>query len=239
MSLVVPAVLPTSKRDLQQKLSLYLSLPLVSRVQIDVVDGYFAAPPSWPYSAPKELSAMLAEGEMLPKLDKFEYEIDLMCRAPEREIGTWARVGATRFTFHAESTTDLPSLFDRVQEVHGPGSDFEGNIISFGLALNLATDLSLIEPVLQHLSYVQFMGIREIGKQGQPFDESVFEKVRLFHEQHPDVAIQIDGGVSLRSARKLVSLGVKHLVVGSAILKSSDPVSMVMAFEALENPYGV
>jgi pentose-5-phosphate-3-epimerase len=239
MSLVVPAVLPISRRDLQQKIGLYISLPLVSRIQIDAVDGYFAAPPSWPYSAPKELSTMVLDGEMLPKLDKYEYEIDLMSRDPESEMQPWISIGATRFTLHAESTSDLPGLFAAVQLKYGSGSDFEGNIISFGLALNLASDLSIIEPVLQHLSYVQFMGIREIGKQGQPFDESVFEKVRLFHEQHPTIPVQIDGGVSLRSARKLVSLGVKNLVVGSALLKSSDPVSMVMAFEALENPYGV
>ena len=42
MSLIVPAVLPSSLEDLKEKLALFAKLPAVSRVQIDVVDGKFA-----------------------------------------------------------------------------------------------------------------------------------------------------------------------------------------------------
>jgi ribulose-phosphate 3-epimerase len=107
------------------------------------------------------------------------------------------------------------------------------------VALNIASDLALIEPCLPEVSYVQFMGIAQIGKQGQRFDDRVFEKITAFHARHPDIPIQVDGGVSLGNAKKLVALGVSTLVVGSALLHSSDPIALTLAFEELETPFGV
>jgi pentose-5-phosphate-3-epimerase len=47
MSVIVPAILPTSRDDLDEKL---LRLHgLVDAVQVDVVDGRFVTPASWPY----------------------------------------------------------------------------------------------------------------------------------------------------------------------------------------------
>ena len=51
--------------------------------------------------------------------------------------------------------------------------------------------------------------------------------------------MQVDGGVSLANAKQLVALGVGNLVVGSGILRASDPASAIAAFEALQSPYGV
>ncbi|MEK7204511.1 MAG: hypothetical protein AAB254_03290, partial [candidate division NC10 bacterium] len=52
---------------------------------------------------------------------------------------------------------------------------------------------------------------RNDWRQGQPFDERVFEKIRIFHSRHPNVALQVDGGVSLANAKKLVALDVSTL----------------------------
>lgn len=232
MSLIVPAVLPSSKREFDEKLALFAKLPGVSRVQIDVVDGKFAAPASWPCSAPQEARDMVARGEMLPALDRIAYEVDLMCLDPEQAADLWLALGATRLTFHAESAPDLPRLLRGVRGRYG-------GFISFGLALNIGSDLALIEPCLGEVEYVQFMGIARIGRQGQTFDARVLEKVRVFHHRHPDISLQVDGGVSLKSARELVALGVSSLVVGSGILKADDPAAAVAAYEALQSPYGV
>lgn len=239
MSLVVPAVLPASKNELEEKLAFFASIPAVSRVQIDVVDGKFASPASWPYSAPTELARQVEQGDMLPELDRIAYEIDLMCFDAEQATEAWLALGATRFTLHAESATNLPQLLDTVRESCGVNDGFAFNLTSFGLALNIASDLALIEPYLGRIEYVQFMGIVRIGRQGQSFDERVFEKVRIFHARHPDIAVQIDGGVSLANAKKLIACGVSNLVVGSAILRASKPASVLAEFEALQTSYGV
>src|SRR3989344_2221029 len=101
MSLIVPAVLPSSRKDFEEKLALFSRIPSVSRVQIDVVDGRFASPASWPFSAPKEFSDMVESGEMLPCPDRITYEIDLMCIDAERIAEAWLLLGATRLTLHA------------------------------------------------------------------------------------------------------------------------------------------
>ena len=240
MDFVVPAVLPTSREDLEKKLALFAQLPSVSRVQIDVVDGKFASPASWPYTAAAELRGMVERGDLLPNTHCLEYEVDLMCFDAERAAGDWLALGATRLTFHAETATDLPRLLASLRKRYGGGTDLAlTSLVSFGLALNLGSDLALIEPCLGEIEYVQFMGIATIGKQGQPFDRRVFEKVRVFRERHPEVPVQIDGGVSLESAKELLALGVSNLIAGSAILRAADPAAAVRAFEALRSPYSV
>ena len=249
MSLVVPAVLPSSYKELQEGIALFAKIPSVSRVQIDVVDGKFASPASWPYSSstksdlvldkPQELQAMAQRGEMLPFLDYISYEIDLMCLDAATVAEMWLALGATRLTFHAESTTDVPRLLSSARKRYGAGAGFASDLVSFGLALNIASDVALIETCIREIEYVQFMGIARIGRQGQPFDQHVFEKVRVFHGRHPEITMQVDGGVSLENAKKLVALGVSNLVVGSGMLRAANPATAFAAFEAFQTPYGV
>ena len=207
-------------------------------MQIDVVDGRFATPASWPFSVqatkgrPAELDAMVQKGEMLPQLGRFEYEIDLMCLDAEQAAEPWLAFGASRITFHAESATDLPRFLASARRRYG-------SFVSFGLALNVVSDLALIESCLDAVEYVQFMGIARIGRQAEPFDRRVFEKVRVFRERHPKFPIQVDGGVSLENAKRLITLGVSNLIVGSALLRASDPVAVAVAFEDLQSPFGV
>lgn len=239
MSIVTPAVLPTSRKDLEQKLALLASLATISRVQIDTVDGRFATPASWPYSAKHEVRDMIAHGEMLPNLDRIEYEIDLMCLDVERAVSDWFALGASRFTIHAETALDLSRLIASLREHYGCCGAGSVPIVSFGLALNIASDLALVERSLDGIDYVQFMGIAIIGRQGLPFDRRVFEKIRLFRERHPEIAVQVDGGVSLENARELLALGVSSLVAGSAILYAKDPAVALASFEALQSSFGV
>lgn len=237
MSLVVPAVLPLSRADLAEKLERFAQMPKVTRVQIDVVDGRFATPASWPYSAkatqgtpysaPQELRDMVERGEMLPHLGPIEYEIDLMCLDADRAAGEWLALGASRLTFHLESIIHPRHFFESVHARYG------GEFLSFGIALNIATDLASLEPYLPYIGYVQFMGIDTIGRQGQPFNRYTLDRVERFRKEHPEVPVQVDGGVSLANARELAALGVSHLIVGSALLRASDPVAEMEKFESV------
>ena len=250
MSLIVPAILPTSREDLEHKLALLSSVPSIRRVQIDIVDGKFASPASWPYSAeatqgkpysaPKPYAALkaLAPDGLLPHVERFEYEVDLMCFDADRMADAWLSLGASRITFHLESAANVEKLMASVRRRHGAGGFTP--LVSFGLALNIATDLSLLEPHLDTIDYVQFMGIAKIGRQGQPFSRQALDKIRAFRRLHPDIPIQVDGGVSLATARELSRLSIPTLIVGSAIVRSADPAAAVRMFEEeLHSPYGV
>lgn len=236
MASIVPAVLPSSYEELKESLAFLASIPELARVQIDTVDGLFASPASWPYSLDgNTLSSLRREGIMLPYLDNFEYEIDLMCRDAENAASDWIALGASRLTFHVESLSDISRFLAAVHIRYGYEEGQEAELISFGLALDIESDATLLEKHIDNINYVQFMGIASIGKQGQPFDARVIEKVKHFHNAHPEVPVQVDGGVSIEHAKELIAAGVSDLVIGSAILKASDPAAAVAALTASFN----
>jgi ribulose-phosphate 3-epimerase len=238
MSLVVPALLSPSRKELGEALALVADLPEVARIQIDVVDGRFASPATWPYTAPHELAGMRAAGAMLPMLHRIEYEIDLMCLDAAEAAGAWLTLGASRLVFHAESVPQVGAFLAAMQKRYAGGVR-SCALAAFGIALNVESDLALIEPYLDRVEFVQFMGIARIGRQGQPFDPRVVERVRRFHAQYPDLPVQVDGGVSAETAPALVAAGVSNVVVGSAILRAADPRAVFARLEATQDPYGV
>lgn len=230
MSLVVPAVLASSKTDLEAKLALFATFPGLTRVQIDVVDGLFVSPPSWPYT--NDIDARDPHIPELPRLHEIAYEIDLMCIDPIKAAEPWVEAGATRVTFHDGSTSDINALIKKAR-------DHFGHFLTIGLALHTDTDLEHIREATEHIDYLQCMGIARIGRQGQPFDPEVIGKIRTCRMRYPSLCVQVDGGVTYEHGKELLAAGASTLVVGSAILKATDPRAAFIAFETLRSPFGV
>lgn len=235
MAVIIPAILPRSRDDLADKL---LRLEgIVREVQIDIVDGKFAMPASWPYLNPGEPAHDTRDP--LPFLGSLRFEMDLMTEMPEDQIARWVNAGAHRITLHAESTRRLPQLLEEFRTEYGHDKSFAPGLLSLGLAINLHTDISLIEPYLDECDYVQFMGIAEIGKQGEPFDKSVIMKIATFRKKYPDMPIQVDGGVSLETAPALLSAGVSRLIVGSDLWHARNLKAEYAQFLELTTRYGL
>jgi ribulose-phosphate 3-epimerase len=234
MGIIVPAILPTSRHDLDEKLTQLVGL--ASEVQIDIVDGTFAAPASWPYS--EGLAEFAADGT-LPHLDDFHYEVDLMVKDPEQVTGTWIAAGATRILAHLESTSYLPQLITDLKVKYGHEKGFAADFLSLGLAIDVATDASVLAPYVADIDYVQFMGIAAIGKQGQPFAKEVLEKISAFRHRYPGTPVQVDGGVNFETAPLLLSAGVSRLVVGSALWKAPDIHEAYARLQELTETHGL
>lgn len=238
MSVIVPAILPRTFADLQSKLSQLEGV--ADAVQIDVVDGVFAQPASWPYGeGSKEFADLVARGDLLPHVGSLQFEIDLMVSDPESVTGMWLSVGASRLTLHVESSTYMPRLITDLQTKYGHSKDFAPDLLSLGLAINIETELGIIEPFLSLVDYIQFMGISSIGHQGESFDKRVLQKIAIFKKQHPDIAVQVDGGVSLETAPALLSAGVDRLIVGSALWKADNLKKRFEELTALSSQYGL
>ena len=238
MKLVVPAVIPTSFHDLEEKLTYFDQIPS-RRIQIDIVDGVFAFPPSWPYSAGSDLHERVMQGTLLPRLDRVKYEADLLCKDPERISVDLLNLGVVRLTLHAECTDDISALIARMRHKVGAEANFAAALVSLGLSINMSTDISVLVKHAEEVEYLQLMGIDEPGRQGQPFNPAVIEKVRALRAACPKAYIQVDGGVSLENAKDLVGAGVSRLVVGSAIMNAPNLLATVTAFESLRSPFGV
>lgn len=238
MGVVIPAILSASGSDVAHKLSRLADLR-ARRVQLDVVDGIFAKPATWPYSGNGTLGDLLTEDGLLPHLSELEYEVDLMVGDPGKVIGEWIEAGANRITIHAESTTSLTRVLAEVNARYGHSRGLLPGMLSLGLAINVATDANYIEPYLRSIDYVQFMGIARIGRQGEPFDKRLIPKIRAFKKKHPQMRVQVDGGVNKETLPLLLRAGVDRAVVGSALWKAPNLRAELASFDELTHTYGI
>ena len=201
---IVPAILPKNLDDLDDKLSLIDGL--VPMAQIDICD-------------PK-----IFEKTGLPYLQNFGLEIDLMFKEAEREIGWLIGLRTIRFIIH-------PNL-SRIEKLKEMLEDLKG-VVYFGVALDWQNSLKDLEPFIGLIDTIQVMGIKKIGFQGEPFEETTIEKVAVLREKYPQLVISVDGGVSLANAPQLIKAGATRLVIGSAIFGNENPAAILEKFKSL------
>lgn len=219
---IIPAVMPKSYEDLANHAGMFAGV--VPLIQLDIMDGKFVPDRTWPYGKhDPHFDAMLEEEEGMPEWDTLDVEVDLMIENPEEWVGKWITLGARRIVVHVESMKDFEKIRSLVPE----------GFAELGLALNTTTPVSVLEPYLDRIDFVQCMGIEKIGFQGQPFDERVLEQVRALRALRPEMPISIDGSVNFETARMLVDVGATRLVSGSAILKSTDVSSAILELRNL------
>ncbi len=202
---LIPAIIPTSKENLTETLE---RLSFADEMQIDVVDGEFVPFVSWPYEPEGQV------GEVSEMLQKYFVEVDLMVIRAVSAGREWQAAGAKRLIFHLEGLT---------QHEAETALSLKDDNCEIGFAINNDTDLSLLVSYINKLDFVQLMGIKEIGSQGQPFDERVLERIKTLRKSFPHLIISVDGAVSMETAGKLIAAGANRLVSGSAILKADEP----------------
>ena len=227
---VIPAVMPYSVIELEDAVAEVKGL--VPIVQIDVMDGIFVPAKNWPYvpRGAEEFAHFQNEAEGLPFWDEVDYEVDLMVRNPESVVDAWVRAGVSRLIIHVESTQNLEAVFLDLEAKYG--SDVVG-VPEIGLAINTTTSIDTLAPFLDKVGFVQCMGIAEIGKQGEPFDERVLGQLSSLRAKAPNLILSVDGGVNFDSAPKLIAAGATRLVSGSTIFESEDVEEAIEQLKAL------
>jgi ribulose-phosphate 3-epimerase len=99
-----------------------------------------------------------------------------------------------------------------------------------GVALNPTTPPESIEWALPYLDYVLVMSVNP-GFGGQAFIPEMVEKVRRV-KQMTDLPVQVDGGITERTAPLMVEAGAQVLVAGSAVYKGDAATEMRRIIEA-------
>jgi len=210
---IIPAIIPQSLEGLRQTIGRLRGCG-ANTIQIDVTDGVFVASRSWPMNRGdmKSFEPLVFGDEGLPYWNEFNFEVDLMVHHPEKFLLQWIQAGVTRAVIHIGSEHNLAEC-----------RKIAASDIEIGIAVDLDAEYSDIAPSLEGMSYVQVMGIAELGKQGEPFDERALVLIQKLKKDFPDVTIQVDGGVSDLSAPDLIASGAERLVSGSFILESENP----------------
>jgi len=228
MTEIIPAIIPESFEDLTHKMSLVNGV--VNLVQVDVCDGRFVPSRCWPYIGDNEghFKKVIDEVEGFPFWQSLDFEVDLMVKDPETVAEDWIKAGAKRLIFHVESSPRILGFIKELRRKYGHIGESLVNL-EIGISLNVKTPnenleeyLKLGDTGLRLVDFVQFMGIDDVGYQGQHFDRAVLGKIESLRRNYPDVIISVDGGVNLENMNDLVEVGVNRLVSGSAIYESHD-----------------
>ena len=154
-------------------------------------------------------------------------DVHMMVIEPEKLVEPFARAGADGITFHIEAADDPPLVIDLIRS----------NGKQVGISLKPETPLSTIDPYLDQVDLVLIMSVNP-GLGGQDYlprstDKILELKTRLNELCLDRVIIEVDGGVKLNNARKIVTAGGDVLVAGSAIFGTQDPTQTIKDFYAI------
>ncbi len=215
---IIPAILPEDVQEIREKLTELMEV--VSYVQIDFCDGIYVSSKTWPFNHSDDyvFEQIMSEEEGLPYWDRFNFEFDLMVKDASKSFDTFIKLGASRIIFHLEAEESETEFLEFLE-----GIDlYIRENVEIGVAIKQSTPVSKLDPLVPHLDFVQLMGIKEIGKQGQEFDEGVLEQIRSLRAKYPELVISIDGGIHESTVSQLREAGANRLVVGSEIWKAND-----------------
>lgn len=171
-------------------------------VHIDVMDGMFV--PSISFGLPVIKTIRHCTERM--------FDVHLMIEEPGRYIDEFAEAGADIITVHAEACKHLDRTIDQIKE--------KGLLA--GVALNPATPISAIEPILGKVDMILIMTVNP-GFGGQKFIPYTMDKVKelraLLNQKRLKVDIEVDGGISLDNVSAILDAGANIIVAGSAVFQ--------------------
>lgn len=174
-------------------------------LHLDVMDGHFV--PNLTFGMP-----VIAQ---IRKITTLPLDVHLMVTNPEKYLPELADLGVEYVSFHQET----------VYHIHRQIYVLKERGVKAGIALNPATPVSSIEPVIRDLDFVLLMSVNP-GFGGQKFLPVVYEKTAALKQMallmNPELMIEVDGGVNDQNARALAEVGAHILVAGSYVFGSSD-----------------
>ena len=188
-------------------------------IHVDVMDGHFVPPVSMGALVVDALAEQIHEAGGI-------VDVHLMVEQPERHIEEFAKAGADHITIHAEAT---PHVHYALQAVRAAGC-------TAGLALCPGTPVAAASELVGDLDLLLCMTVNP-GWGGQQFLPSSLGKLeRLRALLGPGVAIEVDGGIDVRTAGPCAAAGATAFVAGSAVFGAPDPGSAYREIAAAALP---
>ncbi|QDV42681.1 Ribulose-phosphate 3-epimerase [Stieleria neptunia] len=180
-------------------------------LHLDVMDGHFV--PNLTYGMP------IVEG--IRRHSDLPMDVHLMISDPLRYAQPMVDAGADLLTFHVEAVEDAGAV---AREIRSMGA-------AVGVALNPDTDLSALDGCLDEVDMVLVMSV-DAGFGGQSFNPVALAKLAALKQSHPDLLLEIDGGINLKTIAAARAAGCDLFVVGSAIFKQDDYAAAIAGLDA-------
>ncbi len=177
---------------------------------VDVMDGVFVPNISFGQPIIKHIK----------KHAKKPLDVHLMIIDPDRYVTDFKNAGADILTVHYEACTHL----------HRSIQAIKSSEMQAGVALTPHTPISVLEDIIADLDIVLLMSVNP-GFGGQTFIENTYTKInrlkKLIIKTGSNALIEIDGGVTLKNASKIINEGTDVLVAGNTVFSAKNPIQTI------------
>jgi ribulose-phosphate 3-epimerase len=207
--LIAPSILAADFANLQREVTM-LNSSEADWIHVDVMDGVFVP----------NLSLGVPVVEAIKRHAKKPLDVHLMIVQPEKYVEAFRKAGAEVISVHVEAS---PHLHRTLQQIKAMGC-------LAGVAINPHTPVTVLEHVIADMDVVCLMSVNP-GFGGQKFIEHTYAKVAALKEliarSGSQAKIEIDGGVNMDNARKLMDSGADILVAGNFVFSAPQPVQVI------------
>lgn len=183
-------------------------------IHLDVMDGHFVP----------NLTIGPAIIAAVRPYTKLPFDVHLMIDHPLDYIDAFADAGADIITFHIEAMSDPMLTIEKIKSRN----------IKAGLVIKPNTPPETIYPYLDQLYMVLVMTV-EPGFGGQSFMADMMPKVTAIKEECAkrglDVLVEVDGGISEKTAPIASKAGVDVCVSGTGVFKAADTSAAIAAIQ--------
>lgn len=213
---ISPSVLGADLLHLGEAIELVERLG-INWLHVDNMDGHFVPNISF---GPSFVAAIRRKTRLF-------LDVHLMLSDPRRYIAEYAEAGADLITVHAEIEDDVEEVLRSITALG----------VKTGLSIKPGTSPETIRRLLPLCDLVLVMTV-EPGFGGQSLREDCLAKLPVLHrmieECGRDVYLEVDGGIKMDNARRVVEAGADVLVTGTGLFRAKDPAAFVAALRGLE-----
>jgi ribulose-phosphate 3-epimerase len=212
--LIAPSLLAANFLNLAHDIDL-VNRSNADLFHVDVMDGHFVPNITFGFFIIKQIKMMARK----------PLDVHLMISEPDRYLEAFHDAGADWLSVHYETCQHLHSTVNRIRNLG----------MRPGVVINPHNNIELLEDILPEVDLVLVMSVNP-GFGGQAFIERTYTRLEklcdLRQKTGSDFLIQVDGGVDLNNAAKLIESGADILVAGTTVFKSDDPISTIAQLKA-------